>query len=247
MMGRTLPHTVIDPMEPVLRRLKGLADLSEAEQALVLSLEGRRERHRAGRELLVEGRAAQRPRFVVSGWACNQRTLADGRRQVFGFALPGDGLGVNRGPEAPTPFTVTAVTGLETVDAAPLLEAVRRGGCPGILTALNGASRANHHMLLDHVVRLGRQTAYERFAHFLLEVHDRLAAVGMAERQSFPLPLTQEMLADTLGLSMVHINRTLQQMRRDRLVEWRSGVATILQRDVLISVADYHRPEPGLH
>jgi CRP-like cAMP-binding protein len=77
-------------------------------------------------------------------------------------------------------------------------------------------------------------------------MHDRLAAVGLADEQAFPIPLTQEMLADTLGLSIVHVNRTLQRMRKDRLVEWRGGVAIILQRDMLVSLADYRAPEPCL-
>jgi CRP-like cAMP-binding protein len=68
--------------------------------------------------------------------------------------------------------------------------------------------------------------------------------VGLAEKQRFPLPLTQELLADALGLSIVHINRTLQQMRRDGLIEWRSGVATILQRNLLVNLADYRLTGP---
>lgn len=245
MTGRILPRTVSRASETVLRRLTSLATLSDVEQALVLSLNGRPERHRAGDELLVEGDLVRRPRFVVSGWASTQRILSDGRRQVFGFALPGDGIGVYPRMAPPAPFTVTATTVMETVDAEPFLEAIRLGDSPGLLKAFSAAARAEDQMLLDHIVRLGRQTAYERVAHFLLELHDRLATVGLAEHQHFPLPFTQEILADTLGLSIVHINRTLQQLRHDRLIEWRSGVATILRRDLLVSIADYRLSSPA--
>jgi CRP-like cAMP-binding protein len=228
----------------VLRRLTSFAPLSDAEQSLVLSLGDRRERHRSGDELLIEGDFARRPRFVVSGWASTQRMLADGRRQVFSFVLPGDGIGVYPRMAPPAPFTVVATTQMETVDAEPFLEAIRSGEAPGLVKAFSAATRLDDQSLLDHVVRLGRQTAYERVAHFLLELHDRLAVVGLAERQRFPLPFTQEILADALGLSIVHINRTLQQMRRDQLIEWRSGVATILRRDILVSVADHRLDAP---
>lgn len=247
MTSRIAPlRTTSRPTSPVLRRLMGLATLSDVEQTLILSLSAHSERHRAGDELLVEGDFARRPRFVVSGWASSQRILSDGRRQVFGFALPGDGVGVYPRMAPPAPFAVIATTTMETVDAEPFLEALRLGDSPGLLKAFSAAARLEDQMLLDHIVRLGRQTAYERVAHFLLELHDRLATVELAEQQRFPLPLTQEILADTLGLSIVHINRTLQQMRRDHLIEWRSGVATILRRDLLASMSDYRLNSPLL-
>jgi CRP-like cAMP-binding protein len=128
---------------------------------------------------------------------------------------------------------------METVDAEPILCLLRSDQAPGLLRAFLAATRLENMRLLDHVVRLGRQTAYERVAHFLLEMQDRLAAVGMGDRQRFPLPLTQELLADALGLSIVHVNRTLQQLRRDNLIEWRAGVVVLLQRELLVQIADY--------
>lgn len=244
MTGRISPNLAGPRINAIVRRLSSLATLSDAEQAVLLNLSARRERHRSGDELLVEGDFARRPRFVLSGWASTQRILADGRRQVFGFALPGDGIGVYPRMSPPAPLSVVAATAMETVDAEPFLECIRDGQSPGLLKAFSAAARCEDIMLLDQVVRLGRQTAYERVAHFLLELHDRLDTVGLAERQRFPLPLTQEMLADTLGLSIVHINRTLQQMRRDDLIEWRSGVATIRQRELLLALADYRLTGP---
>jgi hypothetical protein len=90
---------------------------------------------------------------------------------------------------------------------------------------------------------LGRQTAYERVAHFLLEVQRRLEIAGLGDGQRFPLPLTQEIMGDALGLSIVHVNRTLQQLRRERLIELRSGVTILLQRDLLASIANF-QPAP---
>ena len=96
--------------------------------------------------------------------------------------------------------------------------------------------------LLGQVVRIGRQTAYERVAHLLLELHFRLRVVGLATDDFMPLPLTQEIIADALGLSIVHLNRTLQQLRRDGIVEVKGGVARLLDAGRLRSIADFRAP-----
>jgi CRP-like cAMP-binding protein len=239
MTGRPIAQRLAKADDVISRRLNAFAALSETDLDVVARLRERRDRHRVGEELFVEGEAVRRPRFIVSGWASSQRVLSDGRRQIFSFSLPGDGLGLYPRMTPPALYTVVAATAMETVDAQPVLELVRSGRSPGLLRAFAAAARAEDIEFLDHLTRLGRQTAYERVAHFLLEIHDRLAVVGLGTERHFPLPLTQEILADALGLSIVHVNRTLQQLRRDKLIEWRSGVAVLLQRETLAKVADY--------
>lgn len=239
MTGRFKPRMAPRPLDAVLRRMRTLVTLSEAEQQLLRNLSDRRERHAPGEELVTEGQTARRARFVVSGWACNQRVLSDGRRQIFGFLLPGDPFGVCERPAPPALASTVALTALETVDAEPLLEVAASGGAPGIARALALSAQVDQTLLLDHMLRLGRQTAYERVAHFLLELQQRLEVAGLGDSQRFPLPLTQEILADALGLSIVHVNRTLQQLRRERLIELRSGVAILLQPGLLASISDY--------
>jgi CRP-like cAMP-binding protein len=236
MTGRFNTHLGVRPIDPILRRLRTLANLSEADTELIRGLTERRERHGPGEQLTAEGEAAGRPRFVVSGWACRQRLMPDGRRQIFSLLLPGDGFGF---ASRPALSSVVALTALETVDASAIQDAVRRGAAPGLARALAGAELLEDSLLLDHAVRLGRLTAFERVAHFLLELQQRLEITGLGDRQRFPLPLTQEMLADTLGLSIVHVNRTLQQLRRAGLIELRSGVAILLQPDSMARICDY--------
>jgi CRP-like cAMP-binding protein len=239
MTGRFHPRAAGRPLEPILRRLRSLATLTDVELDLVRSLGQRRERHLAGEELIAEGAIDARPRFVVSGWACRQRLLRDGRRQIFGLIMPGDAFGFPGHEAAPALASVAALTALETVDAETVARAVQQGSAPGLANGLAAAERLEASLLLDHVVRLGRQTAYERVAHLLLELQQRLEVAGFGDRQRFPLPLTQEMLADALGFSIVHVNRTLQQLRRERLIELRSGVAILLERDRLAAICDY--------
>ena len=97
----------------------------------------------------------------------------------------------------------------------------------------------------EQVVRVGRRTAYERMCHLLLELHHRLSLVGLAQDWRFPMPLTQEILADATSLSIVHVNRTLTQLRREHLVEIRQGHVTLLEPAELISIADFRPPEPS--
>jgi CRP-like cAMP-binding protein len=221
--------------------MRALSALSDAELELLRTLGERRERHGAGDELAPEGGLSGKPRFLISGWACRQRVLPDGRRQIFSFLLPGDGVALTRrlGPEL---STVAALTAIETVDAEPVLDAIQAGKAPGLARALAAVEPLEQTQLFDHMVRLGRQTAYERVAHLLLELQRRLEIAGLGDNQRFPLPLTQEILADALGLSIVHVNRTLQQLRRERLIELRSGVAILLERELLANIAEYRLP-----
>ncbi len=242
MSGRLGPRITMASLHPVVMRLSALATLSDPDRRLIEQLSHHRAQHQVGDELIVEGQKLRRARFIVSGWATSQRLLADGRRQIFGVALPGDGVGLCPWHSPPALCSVTAATTMETVEAEPVLARVRAGGSPGLTRALAAAGRLDELFVLDHITRLGSQTAYERVAHFLLEVQHRLAMAGLGDDHRFPLPLTQEIMADALGLSVVHINRTLQQMRRDQLIELRSGTAILLQREALIRVADFRWP-----
>jgi len=237
MTGRFTPRLAAWPIDPVVRRLTAYATLSEADEALVRALGDRRERHAPGEELIGEGQPARRARFVVAGWAACQRVLPDGRRQIFRLILPGDGLGLHERGSPAVPWTVVALTALETVDAQALVEAAEAGRSTALSQALVGAALSEEQLLLDHLVRLGQQTAYERVAHFLLELQRRLQVAGLGDSRRFPLPLTQEILADALGLSIVHVNRTLQQLRREGLIELRSRVAILLEPGTLHDIA----------
>ena len=79
----------------------------------------------------------------------------------------------------------------------------------------------------EHIVDLGRRTPLERLAHFLLEIHARLLAVGHAEKTTFDLPFSQEVMADVLGLSVPHLNRVMQQLRAEQLITSRSRIVEL--------------------
>ncbi len=196
--------------------------------------------HLPGTEIGADA-APMMSRVVLSGWACQQRMLGDGRRQIISFLLPGDVIGSLEPLDLPADHSVMALTQVITVDATALVKAVASGdpAYRGLARAARLLALGETTMLRDQIVRLGRQTAYERMVHLLLELHARLKMAGLATPDTFALPITQEVLADALGLSVVHTNRVLQQVRQDGLLETRSGQVKILDLEAMRTVADW--------
>ena len=214
-------------METVIARLDALRPLTAPERQLISGLAGRTRSVEAGVCLMEEGDPIAAPVYVLSGWASRQRILPDGRRQIVSFVLPGEGSGLCRRPR-PLAFTSTvALTALVVTDASPVLDEASPVA-EGLSDALLRAAALDEHRLISQVVRLGRQTAYERVCSLLLELGERLQEVGLGGRDDFELPVTQEVLSDALGLSVVHVNRTLQMLRRDGLITLSGGRVRVL-------------------
>jgi CRP-like cAMP-binding protein len=232
--------------ELLLHRYGAPAQLSESDMRLFRDLDGPMEEIPRGRELSVEGRETVSARFLISGWACRFRLLADGRRQILSFILPGDGIGICRRPSPIALSNVAALTPCLTISAGPYLQmGWKLANNPGVENALHVADALDEAHLLNHIVRLGRQTALERLSHLLLELHWRLSQVGLAADYHFALPLTQEILADATGLSIVHVNRTIQHLRRDQLVKWQNHSVTIREPRLLADLAKFKAPKPS--
>lgn len=187
----------------------------------------------AGEALPVEPKGLVR--LLVAGVVGEVRMLADGRRQIVALRLPGDALPRSEREE------LVALTRVKVADGAPLMARMADASEASRPLRLGwlAAARIDEAMLRDQVVRLGRMSAFERTAHFLLEAHERLAQVGLAADASFHLPLTQEVMSDVVGLSVVHLNRTLQSLRRDGLVSARQGYVTLANRPELVEIAGY--------
>jgi len=215
-----------------LTRFAGLARLSDGDRASLGEIEGRR-RAPAHREIQQEGKPVGDPMILLSGWACRTRTFSDGRRQILSMLLPGDLIGHTFRSDAVAVTTVVALTeGVLAPAPAPAEDS-------GLARAYAAAAALEEIYLYRQIARLGRLSAYERLADWLLETRDRLASAGLTAGDSFPLPLTQEALADLLGLTSVHINRTLQSMRRDGALDLRSGIARLTDPQQLADLVDY--------
>jgi CRP-like cAMP-binding protein len=175
------------------------------------------------------------PRLIVSGWAGAVRHLPDGRRQILQLFLQGDVLGLS-----PIRLgSVVALTGVTTTDARPLAAALAARAPPhaALHLAWERSRLARQQQILGHIVRLGRLSAYERTAHLVLEMMDRHRRAGLSDGRRMPWPLTQETLADVLGLSVVHVNRILQQLRREDMIVLQGGQLIVPDVERLSAVA----------
>lgn len=189
--------------------------------------------HPSGRPIGgVDGTGEVHSRVVLSGWVAWMAQFADGRRQIVSIALPGDLL--ERPPAGDLGVLHSALAPAQTAEARGLIDIVEKSSCSGGLAeAWRQARKAAEARRIRQVLRLGRLSAYERTACLLLELHERQSRAGLCDEHSMPLPLTQEMLADLLGLSVVHMNRILQQLRRDELIVFRGGRVVFPDRDAL--------------
>lgn len=228
---------------PVLSRFRQLTTVGPEMEALLRSL-GDVQTVKAGAELIGERDPVGRPRFVLSGWAARVRWLPDGRRQILSFVVAGEAIGVCLRSSPLALSTTIALTNVQLLDAGPVQRALASEDpvWNELREAVHVSASLDEAYLLNQVTRLGRQTAYERMCHMLLEVRERLLVAGIGDGTKFPMPLTQEILADATGLSIVHVNRILQQLRRERLLDMHSGQVRLLDLAAIQTIADYRRP-----
>jgi CRP-like cAMP-binding protein len=221
-----------------IRHLMALAEIAENESQSLLQSAGDVMLAPAGTELLRAGAELNQPRVILSGWAGLSVFLPDGRRQFLDFALPGDLLGFSLRPAARAKAGIVCLTQVETVKVPALvncIEAPER--LPGLLHVLQIAQDQFEDRLLNQIVRNGCQTALEKLCSLLLELYLRLNKTGLAEHGSFELPISQVVIADALGLSTVHVNRTFQQLKRDGIVQSEGHLLSIVNFPVLRRLA----------
>ena len=210
-------------LSPLTRKLSAFVALSEIDLETLARFDRRRRSFEPGHEMIHEGQTGSSAFVLSKGWACSYKILPDGNRQIVDFQIPGDFLGLRSILFRTADHSVEAVTRIEAseVIASDILDSFARA--PRLATAVLWAASRDEAMVVEHLVNLGRRSAEERMAHFLLELGARLALVGVGDRTGYDCPLTQYHLADVLGLSAVHVNRVLRKMREEGLVTFKTG------------------------
>lgn len=176
---------------------------------------------------------------VLSGWAARYQILRNGARQITRLLLPGDAFYFDSSPDEMAIEDVVTLSQCRIVNIlhSDMQRAIDR--YPAIGEALRSYGCMENAVLSSWVVNIGRRDALERMAHLLCETHYRLALVDGVQGQQFYFPLTQDDLADVLGLTPVHINRKLQQLRQEELITLRSKQLTILDSRELQQIAGF--------
>jgi CRP-like cAMP-binding protein len=230
----------------ILNRTLGPLDPGEASALLDLTATNRTVS--SGREIVSEGKRCSTISLVNEGIALRYRILRDGRRQILNFLFPGDFAGTLNCHFESALYSIKALTPvtISPISLTRLSELFDTH--PRLAVKLFWQFPAGATMLSERLIGLGRRSATERIAHFLLELLTRLQDLELADQRSFRLPLTQEMLSDALGLSIPYVNRVLQQLRQDGLVTIKHQTVTIENIEELAALADfehsYLRPLP---
>ncbi len=226
---------------PVISKMLHYMTLTERELAM---LEGFAQGQRTlgvGAKLLDPSEPYTTAFLIHDGWALRFRGFADGRRQIINFLLPGDAFGLGALVLSRPDHMVAAITPVSISPIAPEALTAMMRDQPRLGAAFLWSAAQEEAVLREHIVSIGRRTAYERVAHMLLELMHRLEQIGQTSDGTFLLPLTQPLLADALGLSVVHVNRTLRRLQHDGLVQMRARRVAILDPEGLQRAADFHR------
>jgi CRP-like cAMP-binding protein len=210
------------------RRLGTLAALSADDLCILRTLKGRTVA--AGTIVHSGSNVSDPPCYFLSGWGARLATGVSDNRQIVTLLLPGDGFGIGASPWAGESLPVRTLADSVLLDATTVRELVRQRNPmhSRLVEACERASWLEQRYALNHIVRLGRQNAYERVAHFIRELFDRLNDVGLVDGNRFHVPLRQKIIADVLGLSCVHFNRVARRMKKDGLIEFPRGAVHIL-------------------
>lgn len=200
-----------------------------------------------GKDVIIAG---SRPEFLYvnhDGWLYRYKILHNGGRQIVNFVLPGELFGLQACAFANSLYSVATITSctlskipIETVDAMAERNAK-------LAKALFCAAIGEAAILGEHLIGTGRRSAYGRVGHFLLELFVRLRQGGQTDGMSFEMPLTQEVIGDALGLSPVHVNRTLRSLRDDRLIALDGKRVTLRDFAALCRLSDFEGGYLGEH
>lgn len=227
------------PTSCLTRKLNTFVLLTERELFALAELQSVTIHVERGRELLHQGEPDQFAYVIQAGWGCSYKTLMDGGRQIITFPLPGDIVGLRSVLLRTSDHTLSVITDaiVSRVEVPRMLRMFNE--FPHIGEAILWATSRDEAITVDHLASIGRRTAAERTAHFFLELCERLRLVGLGHLLEFDCPLTQNELADALGLSSIHVNRVLRELREDNLLTFQAHKVTIHDRTLLKELAGY--------
>lgn len=198
----------------------------------------------AGTEIIRAGEDAPELYTLYSGWAFRFKTLPDGRRQILNFLLPGDLLGLQAA------MFDAALHGIEALTAVQLCVLPRRdvwslfGTMPGLAFDVTWLGSREESIVDENLASVGRRSAAERVAALIVSLYKRVKLLGLVDAaDSFAFPLTQQHIADALGLSLVHTNKTMAKLKRMGMFTVRNGALTLTNPRVLERVGLYFDEE----
>lgn len=196
----------------------------------------------AGSLILSEGSHSAQMFTLLSGWAFRHKSLPDGRRQILNYVLPGDLIGLQGSVIGEMQHSVEALSPVVLcVFQRSNLQDLYRGH-PGLAFDITWLAAREERMLDENLLSVGRRSAIERAAYLIAFIYNRAMSVGLGTTKRLLIPITQQHVADTLGLSIVHTNKTLRKLSEQKLIRWHGGACEVLDPIGLGEVAGWHEP-----
>lgn len=231
-----------------LRGRRSLREFSAEELAFVKEMKIDELRVDAGVSFLRQGARSEHLYTVLNGWAFRYKMLDDGRRQILNYALPADMVGLQGALMLEMEHSVEALTPLVlcVFPRSKLWDLYSR--LPSLAFDITWLAAREEQLIDEHLVSLGRRTALERTAYLLLHLFARAEESGLVTNGSIQFPFTQQHVADTLGMSLVHTNKTLKRLYVSKSIRWKDRIFELVDRDALAGIAgdgvNLHRQRP---
>jgi len=205
------------------RKLNTFLPMSQDELKCLAQIQSAPLAVKRGQQLVREGQTGHKAFVLQTGWASSYKDLPNGTRQIISFGIAGDCIGLRSVLLKTADHSFAALTDaiVSPVDGAHIMKCII--DFPRLGAALLWATSRDEAMVVEHLVNVGRRSALERTAHFFLELAERLSLIGAATKEEFKCPLSQFVLADALGLTAIHVNRVLRQLREQNLLTLRDG------------------------
>jgi CRP-like cAMP-binding protein len=181
------------------------------------------------------------------GWLFRYKILHKGGRQIVDFVLPGDIFALQACLFKSSLYSIATVTpSVLSIIAFDKVDDVFEHN-PRLSKLIFWSAACEAARFAEHITDAGRRSAYERVSHLLLELFFRLKTVGLTDSMSFHMPLTQELIGDALGLTTIHVNRTLRLLREDHLIDIVGKRVTICDFEALSLLSDFETSYLGDH
>ncbi|TNC07623.1 Crp/Fnr family transcriptional regulator [Methylobacterium terricola] len=227
---------------PIVRKLARLVPLTEADTAALGQLSASMRQVAAHTDLVHEGAPLTEAVLVLQGFAIRYQLRDTGARQILAYLVPGDLCDPDAALLGELDCTISTLSAcfVARVPQGVLSDILEQH--PNVARGLRLAKLIEEATTRCWLTNAGCRSALERMAHLLCELQVRLQVVGFATEDGYELPITQHDLGDTLGLSNVHVNRTLRVLREQRLIEHHGKQLTILDLPRLQEIAEF---KPG--
>jgi CRP-like cAMP-binding protein len=227
-------------VNPLIRKLEQFAGLSDEDKRLVDDAARDVRRLEARQDIIREGERPDEVHLLLEGWAARYKVLPGGERAIMAYLIPGDLCDIHIALLDRMDHSIGTLSPAKVAYIPRERIEALMGRGDDLARALTWSMLVDEAILREWLVTLGHRPADKRVAHLICEMMLRSKAVGLTDDDSFDLPLTQEELADTMGITPVHMNRTLQALRRSDLITTRGKRVIVRDAERLMAFADFN-------